>query len=75
MSSGVFLLSSFILCNMVNVSEVFALYVKGYETFTHEVNWLRDDIWFYSYCGASFGVIIAGIISVFRKFRQSKNIK
>lgn len=74
-SSGVFLLSSFILCNMVNAPEIFALHVKGYETFTHEVNWLRDDIWFYSYCGASFGAIIAGIISVFRKCRQSRRIE
>ena len=75
-SSGVFLLSSFVLCRMVNIPEIFALYVKGYETFTHEVNWLRDDIWFYSYSGAFLGSIIAGIILVFRKIcPQNKNIQ
>lgn len=67
LSFGVFLVSSFVLYNMVNIPEIFTLHVKGYETFTHEVNWLRDDIWFYSYCGAFLGAIIAGIISAFRK--------
>lgn len=74
-SSGMFLLSSFILCNMVNIPEIFALYVEGYETFTHEVNWVRDDIWFNSYCGAFLGAIISGIVLVFRKCRQNKCIE
>ena len=68
--SGVFLASSFVLCHLINVPEIVSLYVSGYETFTHEVNWLRDDIWFYSYCGALSGVIIALIISTFRSKKK-----
>lgn len=61
--AGIFWLHNAVLCKLVNVPFWVSLYVRGFETFAFEVNWLRQDIWFYSYGGTFVGTVLAGVIS------------
>ena len=65
-NAGLFWVLSAVLCQLVRTPFWISLHIRGFETFAFEVNWLRQDIWFYSYCGAFIGTIVAGVGSLLR---------
>ena len=68
---GIFWFLNAVLCKLVNIPFWVSLNIKGFETLAFEVNWLRQDIWFLSYCGSLVGTVAAGIISLL-KCRKKK---
>ncbi len=63
--AGLFWFLSAVLCKLVNIP-YWVSYMKGFETFAFGPNWLRQDIWFFPYCGSIVGTVIAGIISLLK---------
>ena len=67
---GIFWFLNAVLCKLVNVPFLVSLYVSGFETFAFKVNWLRQDIWFYSYGGTLVGTVLAGVVSFIMKRKK-----
>lgn len=61
-NTAVFWMLNFVLCRLDIISFWASLTIRGLETFAFEVNWLKQDIEFFSYGGAFIGNIVAGFI-------------